>query len=111
MKKLVLSLKELFSPKYLYNLDTQEVLGAMADPSVRKEWLYELFEELKRLNLEIDRRLLMGKQLDVTDLASRRKAYQDVLESVLIARRRIRNPNPKDRSGSFDLDSVTVQSV
>ncbi len=69
-----------------------------------------VFDELQRLNLEVDKRLLTNDQRGIIDLAARRKAYQDILESVLAARRRIRNNNPQDRSG-FDLESVTVQPV
>lgn len=106
MKRIVRYLKDVFTLKDLNNLDIDDILSALIDPAVRKLWVYEVCEELKRMNLEVDRRLLSSTQLNLTDLAARRKAYQDVLELVLIARRRTRNPNPK--SGSFDLDSVTV---
>ena len=108
MKTLVSKIKDLFSVKELQGLDVNELLMAFNDASVRKQWMFELCEDIKRMNLDVDARLLSGKPIN--DLAARRKAYQDVLESVLAARRRIqKNPNPK--SGSFDLDSVTVQSV
>jgi hypothetical protein len=107
MKRIVRYLKDVFSMRDLHNLDVNEILLALNDASVRKTWIYELCEELKRLNLEVDKRLLSGSQYNLTDLAARRKAFQDVLELVLSARRRNRNPNPK--SEVFDLDNVTVQ--
>lgn len=110
MKKLVVYLKDIFNPKELHNLNVQQILMALSDSSVRKEWLYETFEEMKRLNLEVDKRLLSQDQWNIANLAARRKAYQDILESVLTARRRVHNPNPQNKSG-FDLDSVTVESA
>ena len=110
MKKIPRFLKNFFSPKELHGIDFQEVLDAMADPSIRKMWLFGAFEEMKRLNLEVDRRLLTGNTLNITDLAARRKAYQDVLEGILTAKRQVRSHNPKPK-GEFDLDSVTVSPV
>jgi hypothetical protein len=109
MKRIVAYLNDVFSTKDLHNLDMNDVLGSLNDPAVRKQWIYETCEELKRLNLAVDKVLLSDSQYGITDLAARRKAYQDVLESLLTARRRIRNPNP--RSGSFDLESVTVHTA
>lgn len=111
MKKIPNLIREWFSPKFIQDLDVQDILLAMSDATIQKIWISDVFDELQRLNLEVDRRLLTNDQRSITDLAARRKAYQDVLQGVLSARRRIKNPNPKDRSGSFDLDSVTVQSV
>lgn len=107
MKRFPAFIKELFGPKELHNLDVQDLLGAMSDPVVRKVWLAGVFEDLQRLNLDVDKCLLSTGQVHITDLAARRKAFQDILEGILTARRRVRDPNP--RSGSFDLDSVTVQ--
>lgn len=110
MKKLTRWLNHLFSPKELNGLDVQDILSALSEESTRKLWLFESFQELKRMNLEIDKRLLAGVTFNLTDLAARRKAYQDMLEGILSARRQIRNHNPKSM-GQFDLDSVTVGST
>jgi hypothetical protein len=107
MKKIPDLLKDWFSPKELQGLDINEILGAFADPVVRNIWIFGIFEELKRLNLELDRRLLNADGIYIDDLAARRKAYQDMLDSVLSAKRRAKNNNPSGPS-SFDLDSVTV---
>lgn len=107
MKKIVSYFNDIFSPKDLQGLNVNEILSALNDSSVCKEWIYEVCEELKRLNLEVDRRLLTNQQWNLTDLAARRKAYQDVLESLLAAKRRVKSPNPPP--GSFDLSSVTVE--
>lgn len=109
MKKIPHLIKEWFSPKSLQGLDLQDILAAMADPMIRKIWMAGVFDELQRLNLEVDKRLLTYDKWNLTDLAARRKAYQDVLESVLSARRQVKNLNPQ--SGTFDLDSVTVHPV
>jgi len=109
MKKIPAMIREWFSPKALQGLDVQDVLSAMADPVIRKIWVSDVYDELQRLNLEVDARLSSGKASDVTDLAARRKAYQDVLLGVLSARRRVKSLNPQ--SGTFDLDSVTVHPV
>lgn len=110
MKRIPALFRDLFSPKDLHGLDVQEILGAMSDASIRKVWLSGVFDELQRMNLEVDKRLLGDTQNDLTDLAARRKAFQDVLESVLSARRRVKNLNPQSGT-TFDLDSVTVRSV
>jgi len=106
MKRIPRWLKSIFSPNDLQNLDVHEILDALNDSSVRKEWILETFEELKRINLEVDRKLLSDEG-NIIGLAARRKAYQDMLESILTARRREKNPNPRSK-GEFDLDSVTV---
>jgi hypothetical protein len=40
-------------------------------------------------------------------LCARRKAYQDMMDAILSAKRQVRSNNPKDKSG-FDLDAVTA---
>ena len=84
-----------------------ELLAAFNDPLARKIWLLDVYEELKRLNLQIDAKLLSGSEFRMTDLCVRRKAYQDVLESVMSAKRQAKSNNPSDKSG-FDLDAVTA---
>ncbi len=110
MKKIARWLKDVFSPKELQGLDVQEIIAALGDEPTRKMWIYEVFQELKRVNLEVDRRLLAAQTSGLTDLAARRKAYQDVLDGILAAKRQIKNPNPKSKTGEFDLESVTVGS-
>lgn len=107
MKNIILSLKELFNPKELQRIDSNELLDALNDASIRKHWLMDIYEELKRLNLQIDNRLLTDNNFRITDLSARRRAYQDMLEAILSTKRLIRSHNPKDRSG-FDLDAVTA---
>lgn len=111
MKKLSRWFNNLFSPKELQGLDVAEILAVLSEESIRKLWLYDAFEELKRMNLEVDRRLLAGDVFSLTDLAARRKAYQDILEGILSAKRQIRDHNPKSKTGEFDLESVTVGSA
>jgi hypothetical protein len=106
MKKIPNLVREWFSPKSIQDLDIQDILAGMADPIIRKIWIADIFDELQRLNLEVDRRLLSGNDFHITDLAARRKAYQDILESVRSARRRAKGSNPQSY-----LDGVTVQAV
>lgn len=109
MKSIPKLVSDWFSPKSLQGLDVQEILSAMSDGTVRKIWILDVFEELHRLNLEVDNRLLNVEGVNITDLAARRKAYQDVLVAVLSAKRRVKSLNPQ--SGQFDLDGVTVNPV
>jgi hypothetical protein len=111
MKKLPRWFKDIFSPKELHGLDVQEILAALSEEATRKLWMYETFQELKRMNLDIDKRLITGQTFRIDDLAARRKAYQDMLDGILSARRQLRTHNLRPKSGEFDLDSVTVGSA
>lgn len=112
MKKLRRFLKDIFSPDNFNDLDTAVIRESFNDPIVRAIWLADCLDELKRINLEVDKRLLAGTNVQLTDLCARRKAYQDVLESVLSARRLIvsgtqelrHNPQKVD----INLDRVTT---
>jgi len=112
MKKvLVQKFKDLFWPRAYLGIDAYEVLDALKDDVIRKTWLYEVLEEIKRMSLDIDKKLLEGTLRDLTVLSARRKALQFILDKALEAKReveRARNHNPQDRS-HFDLESVTVQ--
>lgn len=110
MRKIYRWMNDIFSPKQLQGLDAIDLVDAMNDPVIRKTWLWQTFEELKRLNLEVDKGLMSGS-MRLNDLSARRKAYQDVLEGILSAKRTVssKSHNPKS-DGSFDLDSVTVQT-
>ena len=112
MKKINRWLHSIFETKQLQNIDLMEILDAMNDPGTRKFWLWDVCEELKRINLEIDKRLVMGNELKLNDLAARRRAYQDVLEGVLLAKRTAKSQfhNPLAGSEGFDLENVTVKT-
>lgn len=107
MKKIFKRFSDIFSPKALQGLDSHELLAAFNDPVVRKEWLWSVYEELKALNLKIDASLTSGADVSLFDLSARRKAYQDILEAILAAKRLAHSHNPADKSG-FDLDAVTA---
>ena len=110
MRKIFKKFTDIFSPKQLQGLDSMELIDAFVDPAVRKLWLWEVYEELKRMNLAIDKQLREGNPYNFDDLCARRKAYQDVLDAILRAKRQVRNNNPADKSG-FDLDAVTGSSA
>lgn len=108
MKKLPRFLSSLFSPLYMQDLDVVDLLNLLNDPSVRRKWLFGIYEELRNVNLSVDRALLRGAgHLD--DLSARRKALRDMLE--LLARTRS-SMGEKDHDLAFqaevDLDRVTV---
>lgn len=107
MKKVPRFLLNLFSPQHLQNLDVLELLEAFNNPTVRKLWIYEVYQELRALNLGIEKALVSG---NVKDLSARRKAYRDVLELILVAKRRCleeKDPDPRFKS-EIDMDRVTV---
>lgn len=107
MKKVPRFLLNLFSPQHLQNLDVLELLEAFNNPTVRKLWIYEVYQELRALNLGVEKALLTGK---TTDLSVRRKAIQDVLELITTAKRRCSEEKDPDHKilAEVDLDRVTV---
>jgi hypothetical protein len=110
MKKIKRWFKEIFEPDNFNGLDTASIAGAFNDPGVRALWLTYCFEEIIRINQDVDKRLLLGSEMGLTDLCARRKAFQDVLEAVLSARRKLTQdvrPNPRPLS-AVNLDRVTV---
>lgn len=110
MRRLVKQVKDLFTPKEIQGIDAYEVLDVLGDPVIRKTWLYEVMQEIKRINQSIDSKLMNGDMLDIADLSARRRALQFVLEAALSAKRevaRAKGHNPLG-GGDFDLESVTV---
>lgn len=109
MKRVRKWLSEIFNPEE--DLDMAAMGLALNDPAVRTFWLGAMLNEIRQMNREVDRRLLAGVNVGLTDLCARRKAYQDVLESLLSARRAIEKPkeerhNPMSQFLS-SLDKVT----
>lgn len=107
MRKLERWLKNIFNPEH--DFDMTAIGQALNDPDVRMRWLIDHLEEIRQMNLEVDRRLLDGEDYSMADLCARRKAYKDVLDAILSARRN----KPQDlrhNPGSIplvDLDRVT----
>jgi hypothetical protein len=102
---------DIFEPEQFNDMDTTAIEQALNDQNVRSLWIHECFEEIKRINMEVDKRLLHGPEYGLTDLCARRKAYQDILEYALSARRQLQTqivrPNPKAEV-SINLDRVTA---
>lgn len=103
----------MFGHEEINDLDMGAVVEAFNDPEARNRWLIRLFEELKSMNLEVDRRLLAGSEAGFNDLCSRRKQLQDVLTSILSAKRtvgqRAVRTNPQKQTPVVvDLDRVTA---
>lgn len=110
MKKIKRWFREIFEPEVFNGIDTSMIAGAFNDPSVRSLWLTYCFEEIVRINMEVDKRLLFGTEMGLIDLCARRKAFQDILEAGLSARRKLAQdvrPNPQPLS-AVNLDRVTV---
>lgn len=110
MKKLKQWLSDMFSATYFNDLDTDLISSAFNDPGIRSLWLAYCFDEIKRINMEVDKRLLSGNDLGLTDLCARRKAFQDILEAILSARRKLTQdlrPNPHPQV-AINLDRVTA---
>lgn len=108
MKKIKRWLKEIFDPEY--DIDVDAIRAAFNDTSIRTLWLSNFLDEIKRINREVDKRLLSGPHFQLTDLCARRKAFQDMLEYVLSARRQVTQdvrPNPKVPV-EVDLDRLTA---
>lgn len=109
MNKLSKWLKDLFDPGNFNDLDIASVASALNDSSTRVIWLQMCFEELREINMTVDKRLLIGSEAGLADLCARRKAYQDILEAVLTASRQVKQegrPNPKVKG--VNLDRVTA---
>lgn len=111
MKNIPRWLTGLFSPKELQGLDAAELLDALSSPSIARIWLHGVYQELKQMNIEIDRCLLTGRDVHLTDLCARRRAYQDVLTAIKSAKQsatQAKNHNPREQVPEIDLDRVTV---
>lgn len=110
MKQVKRWLKEIFGAEEFNNLDTAAIANAFNDPGVRALWLVYCFEELRNINMEVDRRLLSGTEMGLIDLCARRKAFQDILEAIPSARRKLTQdvrPNPRILN-DVNLDRVTA---
>lgn len=111
MKKLHRWLNSIFSPQELQDLDAAELLECLGSPSIAREWLFTIYSDLKQMNLQIDQSLISGRDYNLADLCSRRRAYQDVLEAVKTAKKTVTqapNHNPRPPAFDVDLDRVTV---
>ncbi len=101
--------KDFFNPEQFNDLDLVLIAESFSDQQIRGVWLSNCLEEIRRINLEVDKRMLLGSEMNYIDLCARRKAFQDILEMVLSARRTvtgIQRPNP--RIQSINLDRVTA---
>lgn len=109
--KFVKHLKELFAPESIQDLRMDEIALALNDHDIRTTWLTGLLNDLKLMNLQVDKALLDGSQIKLADLCARRRAYQDILDSILLSAQRVKTNdvqhNPRPKRGFADLDRVT----
>lgn len=110
MKKVKRWLRELFAPEDFNGLDIEMIRSSLNDSSIRSLWFYACLDEIRRMNMEVDKRLLSGTNLQLTDLCARRKAYQDVLEAVLSARRQVVSV-PKDVRHNPQVPGINLDRV
>lgn len=80
-------------PRFLSNIfeasediDVYSIGEALNDPTIRSRWLKSMLDEIKRIHLDIDSRLMAGNR-DISDLSSRRRAIQFALERLSSERR------------------------
>ena len=111
MKKiLVKKLSDLFNPNAYLELNVYDVLDGLKDDVVRKHWLFEVLQEIKRINVSIDQMLDSGHIESIKNLSARRRGLQFVLETAIEQKNAVsrgRGHNPLGE-GQFDLESVTV---
>lgn len=110
MKRVTRWLKELFDPDY--DMDTTAIRIALNDAGTRTLWITSVLEEIKQMNIDVDRRLIAGREVGLSDLCARRQAYKDVLDAVLRARRQALDGPPSPRHNPRvpvdpNLDRVT----
>ena len=111
MKKILKWIDDLFEVDAVQGLQIEEIASAMNDVTIRNVWIMDLFAQLRSMNLEVDRKLRDSELRGIEDLCARRKAFQDVLESILSAKRRVaqpKRPNPQSKVSFTDLDRVTA---
>lgn len=113
MKKIKRWLHQIFDidRQGIDDCDLDAVIDALNSPQVRAEWVAMLVNELKQIHLQVDSRLLSAREENLIDLCSRRKAFRDVLQMVITAKRIVRKEvdHNQTKSESFiDLDRLTV---
>lgn len=109
MKKMPRFMSRLFSPAYMQEIDIADLVTQLNDPMVRRIWIHEMYQELRNINLSVDKALL-SRDSQINDLSARRKAFRDILEMILHARRRVAEGKDHDHryQAEVDLDRVTV---
>jgi hypothetical protein len=110
VKKLIAWLNDLFDLEISNDIPIELVAEALNDQAVRSFWLQQIVSEVKSIHLELDRRLLTGKEENIRDLVIRRKSYQDILQLVLSSKRVVTQGERHNQpSPSFvNLDRLTV---
>lgn len=110
MKRLLKCLFDYFAPSN--DLDVSALGEALNDPGIRTRWLAAMLDEIRQMNIDVDRALLSSVPLALHDLCARRKAYQEVLAALLAARRNAASqdvpPQSAPSRGLPNLDRVTA---
>jgi hypothetical protein len=95
---------DIYKPEELQKIKVEEILMAMNDVSIRKHWLFEVLDELKEVNLSIDRALDAREQYSFEELSAKRRALTWVLNQVLSSK----NSVAMDRRHNHDAPDVAV---
>jgi len=69
----------------------EDLLLALEQPAIRKHWVNALVEELRAINVGVDRSLREGKIEDLKQTAARRTALVFCLNQILDSRTAIEN--------------------
>lgn len=103
-------LQEIFNAEEFNDIHLSIIAEALSDGSVRSAWLMQVLDDIRQINLDADKCLLVGDTYRLSDLCSRRRAYTDILSAVLAAKRKVTQevrPNPRPMV-AVDLDRVTT---
>lgn len=103
-------LSEMFEPEQAQDLDISMIVESLTDMEVRNIWMESVFEQIKTINLEIDKRMLSGDTQGIQDLCVKRRTIQELLESILSARRTVlgKSQSHNPRPAYVNLDRVTA---
>lgn len=110
MKKIRKWISDLFEAGDYQDISLDYIVDAFNDPSVRSAWLQMVVDEIRAINMEVDRRLLNGLETGLIDLCAKRRTYQDILNFVVSAKKTVKqteSPNLRHKS-LVDLDRVTA---
>ena len=76
-------LRQILDPAPMYDLDLTKLSLALNGPAVRHHWLKALLEQLRELNLEIDRMLERNDpQSRYIEISARRRQLVAILQQI-----------------------------
>lgn len=98
---------EILCPAELNDLNVEELAIALNNPAVRNRWLQDVLEDLRRLNLHVDKLLERNEpQHKFVEVSARRRQTWAILQQIQLAKNSVEmdsGHNPME-----DLDHVAV---